>query len=198
MQFDEVKRLVKQECKENGIRFYQGRGKTVALQDGIKSNGYFDPGVDGATPTLAIAKGGNLELLVHEFSHMRQYLERAAVWEALENNSKIWDWINGQDGFTEKDLDKSVVAYYNVEIDCERRTVAQFKEWNVDVNIPEYIQKANAYTMFYFFMRDHRVWYTPGKEPYKLEKVWKSMPKTFTFDRVVCYNKISHLFNHCI
>lgn len=196
MQFDDVKKLIKNECRTYGVRFYQGRGKTVIF-DGVKSNGYYNPGTQDTEPTLAVIQG-DIGVLVHEYCHMLQDMERAPVWKAIENKSHIWSWIAGNEGFTEKQLDASLLAYYNVEIDCERRTVAQFKKWNVDINLTEYIQKANAYTMFYFFMRECRVWYRPGFEPYNLEKVWKSMPKSFTFDRAHCYNKVRDLYNYCI
>jgi len=52
--------------------------------------------------------------------------------------------------------------------------------------------------MFYFFMRDNRVWYKPGKEPYALKKVWSVMPKSFTFNKQQWYNKHHEIFKHCI
>ena len=199
MNFDEVKRLIKQECKDNEVNFYHGRGKTVLFFDGIRSNGYFFDGVgtdDG--PTLAVATNENtLTTLVHEYCHMQQFLEQAEVWTALRGNAQIWEWLSG-DEFSDKVLDASIELAYAVELDCEKRSIRQHRIWNTGIDISEYIQKSNAYTMFYFFMRHHRVWYKQGREPYSVEEVWSQMPKSFTFDRDKCYNKVHQLFNLCI
>lgn len=201
MQFNDVRKLVKEECKEYGIRFHQGRGKTVLFTDGIRSNGYFCPPneEEGTSAVLAVATNKNsLDVLIHEYSHMQQYLENAPVWKALDQRGQVWDWISGKDDFTEKELDKSIQVYYNVELDCERRSVIQHRKWNTGKDLAEYTQKANAYTLFYFYMRENRVWYKEGKEPYTLKQVWSQMPKSFTFDRLKCYNKVHKLFNLCI
>jgi len=62
----------------------------------------------------------------------------------------------------------------------------------------EYIQKANAYTLFYLFVSDERVWYTIGKEPYRLPTVWKQFPKSFDIDLISTYNNLKHLYWRCI
>lgn len=201
MQFDEIKSIIKAECKANNVTFYQGRGKTVLFRSGVRSNGYFTDGNDGERdhPKLAIGSGNNaLDVLIHEYCHMQQYIEQSPEWKAIINNGCIWDWIDGSDDFTEDELDASFRASYEVELDCEIRSVVQHMEWNTGINLDEYIQKANAYTMFYIFMRENRVWYKSGKEPYTLKEVWSQMPKTFTFDRIEWYSKVYHLFTKCI
>lgn len=200
MQFNEIKSVIKQECKKHGVQFYQGRGNTVLFRDNVKSNGYFTDGAEGFPPRLAIAgKGKNLlDVLVHEYCHMQQFLEQSPEWTALEGKGQIWEWVGGVDGFTEEELDESFKAAYGIEVDCEVRSIMQHREWKTGLNEEEYIQKANAYTMFYLFMRENRVWYQMGREPYSLKEVWSQMPKSFTFDRLECYNKVHHLFELCI
>lgn len=201
MQFEEIKSIIKKECKQHGVEFYHGRGKTVMFRDRVKSNGYFTDGDDGEgyNPRLAIATGANtLDVLVHEYCHMQQYLEQTQEWLDLTDNDFIWRWIDGEDGFTEEQLDNSFKASYMIELDCEMRSVRQHREWETGLNEEEYIQKANAYTMFYLFMRENRVWYKSGREPYSLKEVWSQMPKSFTFDRVACYNQVHQLFELCI
>jgi hypothetical protein len=201
MQFQEIKKIIKAECKRNNVTFYQGKGKTVLFRDNVRSNGYFTDGNDGKNdnPRLAIASGDNaLDVLIHEYCHMQQYLEQSPEWNAIINNGCIWDWIYGSDQYSEDELDNSFRASYQLELDCEIRSVEKHKEWNTGINLEHYIQKANAYTMFYIFMRDNRVWYKSGKEPYSLIEVWSQMPKSFSFDRIECYNKVHELFELCI
>lgn len=201
MQFEEVKSLIKAECKKYNVEFYYGRGKTVLFNDSVKSNGYFTDGNDGEghQPRLAIANGPNkLDVLIHEYCHMQQYLEQSPEWVALIDNGQIWEWLGGEDGFTEQELDESFKASYNIELDCERRSIAQHREWQTGLNEAEYIQKANAYTMFYIFMRENRLWYKSGKEPYALREVWSKMPSTFDFNRIEVYSQVYRLFEKCI
>lgn len=201
MHFNEIKSIIKADCKKNNVQFYQGTGKTVLFRDGVRSNGYFTDGNDGVrdNPKLAIGSGSHvLDVMIHEYCHMQQYLENAPEWEAIKGNGCIWEWIDGSDEFSDDELDDSFRASYQLELDCEMRSVEKHKEWCTGVNLEEYIQKANAYTMFYIFMRENRVWYKSGKEPYALKEVWSKMPKTFTFDRMACYSSTYQLFTKCI
>ena len=43
--------------------------------------------------------------------------------------------------------------------------------------LDEYIQKSNAYILFYWAMFKTRKWYTPKKRPYELKELWSKMPK---------------------
>lgn len=201
MQFEQVKAIIKQECKENGIIFFQGKGVTVRFIDGVRSNGYFDDGKVSGTnqPKLAVATNQqSLEVLVHEYCHMRQYLERAKVWQDLGKSEIFWNWLTGDDRYSEEQVIEGMIASYNVEVDCEKRSVEQHKKWGTGINLTEYIQKANAYTMFYFYVLDERKWYKSGREPYTLKEVWSKMPKSFTFDVEQCYNKHRQLFDLCV
>lgn len=199
MQFEEVKAIIKDECDKHGVEFFHSEEPTVLYRDGVESNGFFtEDGGDGK-PKLAVGTNSNtLETMVHEYCHMQQYLEDAEVWQNIHGREHIWRWIEGLEEFPEEVLDESFKAFYLIEVDCEQRSIQKHREWNTGINEEEYIQKANAYTMFYFFMREHRVWYRAGQEPYTIEEVWRNMPKTFTFDRVSCYLDVYHLFEQCI
>lgn len=193
MQFEEIKSLVQEECARQGITFIHSDEPSVSF-NGMQSNGYFDE----ASMTLALGTTPHsLEILVHEYCHMQQFLYQDKVWTDLEDAGQIWEWLEGTD-FPEEVLDKSFKAYYHVELDCEMNAVEHHKEWETGINLDEYIQKANAYTLFYLFMREHRVWYETGREPYTIKAVWTKMPKTFAFDRLEWYNKLHQLFELCI
>ena len=205
MNFDEVKKEIKTECNANGIRFFAGRGKTVK-NGTINCNGFFCDGEDYDTgekfqPTLAFANNPNsFDVLVHEYCHMQQWLEGSPLWSNLRNNGFMWDWLNGDDSIEFSKVEDSMLAYYGIELDCERRAIAQHRKWKTKYRkeLYDYIQKANAYTMFYFYLIENRKWYKAGKEPYNLKSVWSKMPKSFTFNRLKCYNQVSKLFDKCI
>lgn len=201
MQFDEIKAIIKKECKENGIKFFHGRGPTVRHIDGLRVNGFFEDGTtmkDGISKLAVASNPNSLEVLVHEYCHMQQYLEQTPEWQALHRGDEFWGWLNGQEGLEDEKIIDCAVAYYEIEVDCEKRAVEQHKLWKTDTNLTEYIQKANAYTLFYFYVLDTRKWYKAGREPYTLKEVWSKMPKSFTFDVGQCYNKHRQLFDLCV
>jgi hypothetical protein len=47
------------------------------------------------------------------------------------------------------------------------------------LNIPEYIQKSNAYIYFYNILGETKRWYTTDNEPYILKEIWEKMPNNF-------------------
>lgn len=203
MNFNQIVRIVKEECNALGVKFHRGRGQTVQFgEEKLRTSGYF---YDGETekgssyPILAIATNPNsLTILVHEYCHMQQWIDQDPVWTKISNHGQIWDWVEGMDGFSDDELNQSAEAYYQLELDCEKRAIKKHIQWKTGINLTEYIQKSNAYTMFYFYMREHRVWYSPGKEPYNVKKVWSAMPKTFDFNREKWYNKVHKLYDNCI
>ncbi len=199
MNYQEVRNIIKNECKKHGVKFHQGRGKTVRFPGSVRSNGFFYFDTESKDSMLAVAMNSNsLGVLIHEYSHMQQWLENAPEWEAIEKNTVMWEWLATDDYFEASEVEESVMAYYEVERDCERRAVDFHIQWNTDENLEEYIQKSNAYTLFYFFLLENRKWYVPGREPYSLKSVWGQMPKTFDFDVADVYNNVRHLFKACL
>lgn len=204
MSFDEVKAFIEFECKKYGVHFILSE-KNVVSVGALVSNGFFsdgfidDDGNEVHEPILALGTNKNsLEVLIHEYCHMQQYLEDKEAFSKLTEYSFFWEWIDGEHSdIADEIIDLAVSLYYSTELDCEKRAVELHKEWNTGVNISEYIQKANAYTLYYLYMRENRVWYKPGKEPYVLEEIWRKMPTTFDFDRVECYSSMHNLFELC-
>lgn len=198
MQFEEIKNLIAEECEQYGVTFHHGTGPTVDW-NGVECNGYISSGYEEIPVTLAVATNDNsLDTLIHESCHMDQWYEQTPEWMDLEDHGQVWEWLCGVDDFTEEELDESVMRSYRLEVDCERRSVEKHRMWKTGVNESEYIQKANAYTMFYFYMRENRVWYKAGNEPYSLKEVWGHMPETFNFNRLDWYTKTHHLFAKCV
>ena len=184
--------------KENNIKLVLSPEKGVQFSEGgIMCNGYFDD----ITSTLACALGKDvsqwLVILLHESCHMDQWVEKVTEWTENAGMDNIEKWLNGDDSVNMKNIDNEIRTSIIVEVDCEKRTVEKIKKYGLDsiINIDEYIQKSNAYVLFYLWMRKNRKWYTIGKEPYNIPDVVNVMPKTFDIDYTILDSKIEKAYD---
>jgi len=184
--------------KENNIKLVLSPEKGVQFSEGgILCNGYFDD----ITSTLACALGKDvsqwLVILLHESCHMDQWVEKVPEWTENVGMDNIEKWLNGDDTVNMNNIDNEIRTSIIVEVDCEKRTVEKIKKYGLDsiINIDEYIQKSNAYVLFYLWMRKNRKWYTIGKEPYNIPDVVSVMPKTFDIDYTILDSKIEKTYD---
>lgn len=206
MTFNEVKDLIQQECDLHDVIFFIAESPTITFgameSNGFFTTGYYDEEDFIEIPVLAVATNSNtLETMVHEYSHLKQYLENFQPFEDAKEYNFIWEWVGGNpltDDIPLEVIDDAFHTFYELEVDAEKRSALMHIQWDTGIDIEEYIQKANAYTLFYFYVREHRVWYASGKEPYNIEHVWRNMPKTFDFDAVSWYITNYKLFDNCI
>ena len=161
-------------AKEKGVTLKLSPNQGVEYSDGgFLCNGYFD----GDTRVLACALGKDVSqwliILLHESGHMDQWIEQVPEWTENPGMENLDKWLTGDDNVTEEDLDNEIYYSMACEIDCEKRTVEKIKKWGLEhlIDIEEYIQKSNAYILFYLWMRMRRRWYTVGKEPYNLSLI---------------------------
>lgn len=111
-----------------------------------------------------------LLILVHESSHMDQWLEQDRSWsEAFCEGRKtvdfIDDWINGREGLP-MSIEELVRRSRDVELDCERRSVAKIQAFSLPIDIADHILKTRA-------------WYPAGNAPYEREDVYSCAPDRF-------------------
>ena len=184
--------------KENNIKLILSPEKGVQFSEGgILCNGYFDD----ITSTLACALGKDvsqwLVILLHESCHMDQWVEKVPEWTENVGMDNIEKWLNGDDSVNMNNIDNEIRTSIIVEVDCEKRTVEKIKKYGLDsiINIDEYIQKSNAYVLFYLWMRKNRKWYTIGKEPYNIPDVVSVMPKTFDIDYTILDSNIEKTYD---
>ncbi len=185
-------------AKENNIKLFLSPEKGVSLGGpNILCNGYFD----GDNRLLACAMGKDISywllILLHESSHMDQFLENDPAWTNNIGLVQTDEWLAGKE-----DVDLNVIAEeirtsIDIEVDCEKRTVEKIKKWSLDkiIDTEEYIQKSNAYILFYLWMKKNRSWYTIGKEPYNIDEIVSIMPKTFDIDYTKLEPKIEEVFD---
>jgi hypothetical protein len=185
---EKVKSFIKnlqERCDENGINILitNTKGIPYVTDSGLMVNGYFDEDAK----ILACAAGKDisqwLTILIHESSHMEQFMEGVPEWTNNLGLNETDKWLSGNDVDMKKVTDE-IKTSIQVELDCEKRTIKKIKKWGLDniVDTDEYIQKANAYIMFYLWMKENRKWYEIGREPYNLPEIFKEMPKTFDND----------------
>ncbi|MDO8536646.1 MAG: hypothetical protein Q7R94_00145 [bacterium] len=149
-------------------------------------NGYF---IDkGGKREFGVAMGKPMDkwlsVLVHESSHMDQWMEDAYCWKerlipgtGIEALDEIFRWTAKEIELPPEKVSDYIRRARNVELDCEWRTVQKIREFDLPIDLVSYIQGANSYLFFYTVMKVTRAWYIPGKEPYNIPEVWSLAPK---------------------
>lgn len=175
-------------CVSNNITLRLEQSSHVVAADGISSSGYF---TSEPHPVLAVAVGKPMQqwlpVVLHESSHMDQFLENCEQWKQLtlpDGNDaveQLFEWTAGKILHSTGYVTECVRRTINVELDCEIRTLHKIKKYSVGdiINPNDYIKQANSYIYFYSYVLLTGKFYTPGKEPYNNPKVWKHAPSQF-------------------
>lgn len=105
-----------------------------------------------------------LEVLAHEYNHFIQYITNEPSYISLTQGdsnylSEMWDWIDKESEFEETRLDVMFDTVREMELYCERKTMETIKEFNLPIDLDEYIFSANVYLYFYSFVRKYRCWF---------------------------------------
>ena len=176
-------------CEENSVDIVLTNTKSVALTgSSVESNGCFEETEGDEVGILSCAVGKPIEewlpTFVHESCHKDQCVERAACWVDnyfgdLDSMGLIELWLEKYVELSPQQKMRYFSASILVELDCEVRSVDKIKQWNLPIDTDEYIQKSNAYVLFYHIVRLTRQWYEIGREPYNVHDVWGRMPKTW-------------------
>lgn len=173
-------------CAGNSIDIEFIAEKGVETSSGSVS-GYFSD----SERKLVVSNAKNplkfLEILVHEFCHTQQFVQKCKEWtdlsidkEGTTDASTLLDqWLNNYIELNQEQLYDYVFRIAAMELDCEKRTIETIKYCNLPIDIDKYIQGANAYVKSYFAIMNKRKWYIKGKSPYLNKEVMDKMPTTF-------------------
>jgi len=190
---------LEEKCLEHNITLFTPNTPGVLYPgESIQTNGYFDP----EKRILACATGKELNqwllILIHESSHMDQFIEKDPVFDVLLGLDETFKWINGLETPDFVKIDEEIKNGIAVEVNCEKRTVEKIKKYGLEfiASADVYTQKSNAYALFYLWMRQKRSWYKIGFEPYNIESVYTKMPKTFDIDYTKLTDDVFDAFNH--
>ena len=178
---------VKRKCKANKVSLVLSPSKNVVITDSFSTDcsGYFDD-YDKA---LVVACGKPfeewIEILVHEYSHMEQWIEddRWKYW--TDCCGDLWAWLDREKMMNSAQVDKIVDGMIELERDCEVRAVANIRKFNLPINKSEYQRKSNLYLYSYRMMKKIKKFPTGiyyNKElvsmcPTKIRSNYDSVPK---------------------
>jgi hypothetical protein len=166
---------VKADCKKHKFKLSLRKTKYVMAGKGIKCGGYFDS--ENRMLVVATNRPDWLELFVHEYAHMTQWMENCPAWKYTENiTDEIDRWLSGENV---PNIEQIIVSTRALELDNEKRSVELIKRFNLPVDLSHYVQKANGYIYFYTWIMTTRRWAKPGNSPYSNEKVISTMPNEF-------------------
>jgi len=148
-------------CDEHEVKI-DIRNTSYVWVDGIRASGFFD----GEAPELRMA-GNNphaLKILVHEFGHLTQWLDKSSVWyKGVLDHTKLDSWLLGDQVHHINEIIDEVAE---VEHDNELRAVQLIKKFRLPIGVREYIREANSYLYFYQHLKNTRRWARPNNRPY--------------------------------
>jgi hypothetical protein len=190
--------FVKEECKKNSVIFKPYKRSYIKLTDDIKCGGFFDDGSDPKLrkATLAFAQGREdfIELMVHEYCHMTQWIDGIELWDVSADSLTVVDeWLSGVDRPDEL-VEVSLNNSRELELDNEKRSVQMFKKWDLPVDTALYTKKANAYVLFYNYMKISRKWSNPDNVPYRNKNILEAMSDKFDMDYENLSEELIELF----
>jgi hypothetical protein len=184
MEAQEFIKHVKQECKKHNIKCVLKNTKTVKLtDDNDRCSGYFDE----ESLVVAMNRPDALQILVHEYCHLTQWVEQCDSWVASvknESHDKLYRWLAGEDI---KDIKKAISICRDLELDNEKRAIKMIKRFNLPIDIDIYIKKANAYVQYYNYLPISRKWCSPKNTPYKNNRLVELMSSKFNMN----YDKLT-------
>lgn len=130
------------------------------LINGIKYSGVFQSNIPSLSVAIGKPEAQWQEILIHESCHMDQWIEQCAAWRntAEKGYSFVADWLEGTCELSDKKLNQYIRNCIVLERDCEKRTVKKIKQYKIDIDINQYVKKANAYLFFYRFVQKNRRW----------------------------------------
>lgn len=181
---------VKAECRRTGVKCDLRNTSYVKPSPSIKSSGYFDESV----PALVCSMGrrDSIEILVHEFAHLTQWVEQIDLWKKSSiSMALIDDWLSG---IEVPNIAKHIAISRDLELDNEKRSVKIIKEFQLPINIENYIRKANSYVHFYNYMLISRRWCTPQNSPYDNKKLLQAMSPKFNMNYKKLSKKVEKIF----
>jgi len=166
--------------------------KSITKLDGYECYGYFWGEDDQTKGELVVVKEISkekfFEVLVHESCHMDQWIENCDVWKNYnaECAEKISLWARGKIDLRKSESNKYMTDFIQMELDCEKRTIKKTKKYKLPIDTKKYIQKVNAFLLFYpAVVAKHKIKksYSPDQE----EEIVCNMSSRFYED----YSKVS-------
>jgi len=184
----EILEYIKENSKEDNLEIRLNYSKLAYAKGVPFSSGYFDQPDEKQGrkyPLLVVGidkeESQWLEVLLHEYNHFLQWKNQTPTWKAYIDLYK--DYNEGEAESFEQ-LETTV----NMESECESNTIKLAHKLNYDINPSRYIQKVNAYLVFYKIYAEKRKWY-------KSESIFDV---TFPPSNVIFCNPIRTHLHRCL
>lgn len=163
-------RDLRKKCLANKVKLRFVRAKTV------DNNGYRCRGYCGEDEIAIARRNPNwLGVVVHESCHLDQCLEGSRLWTEDDRygNGVLEKYLSGK---AVESLRKAINTIIRLELDCERRAIKKIVQYDLPINTITYIQKANAYLLYYNYVYEVCEW-RPGV--YDKPEIYQKMPSCF-------------------
>lgn len=175
--------FVKKECRKYKVKCVLKKTKYIKIRKDMLVSGYFDEEV----PELvcSMLREDSIGILAHEYCHLTQWVENIPIWKKAGVSIPIInDWLQGE---KVKNIRKHLAVCRDLELDNEKRAVKIIKQFELPIDIDNYIRKANAYVLSYNYIYSTRRWFKPKNSPYSNQTLINSMSNKFNMN----YNKLS-------
>ena len=184
-------KFVRRECKRHGVKFVLQHTSEIS-EDEFPCGGYFSEEPPELVVATRVLYPYFLSTLVHEYSHMLQWLDKDSVTYHVD----YWDifnrWLSGEN-FKKSTIKRCIRIIRDCEVDCDRRAVELIKKHKLPINIEKYEQRAGAYAYFYNYIRYTRKWeYNNDTE--KLIRISEKLPPKLDGDYSKTPRKVMRLF----
>lgn len=177
-------------CKRKGFELELLNTVFVDVGDNAPSAGYFSE--DEKKIVVCVKTKKFIDILAHEFGHFNQYIEDEQ-WYDYHSKSyeKVFEWLEGK---RVRNIGFHLGNCLELELDCEKRAVEIIKKFNLNINIQDYIQRANAYVYFWRYLEHTRRWCNPYNTPSNNDEIARTMPTRFLKEYILTDN-IKELFD---
>lgn len=169
--------MVKNGCKKHKVSCKLKDVNYLKPIPSIRCTGYFDD--ESRTLQVAMKQKDSFEILVHEYSHLTQWVDRAPVYMKANKYLLAVDaWIAGEQ-LSDAMVDAAIQGIVELELDNEKRSARLIGKYDLSIDKEKYIKKANAYLYFHHWMRKTRRWSSPTNPPYRNKNIIAAMPNHF-------------------
>jgi len=192
---------VKSECRRYNIKLI------LTEDDCFKVNGQSFGGYFAHTiPEMGITQLNDdfafTSTLVHEFSHMEQWIDDDPTFTqhlrgGYESSTIMDNWLSGTE-YEYNTIKTAINVIRDCELNCERRAIKNIKKFKLNFDEENYSQSANAYILFYNYIMTTRQWeYVKG--PTEIDEIIDAMPTDlYTLDYTILLPKYTELFDRLL
>jgi hypothetical protein len=162
-------KYIRPQLESKGIEFKMLNRKNTVDKEG----GYFSESLKELV--VAMKHEEAFALLIHEFSHFEQWVNKPSFWAKLtEGHSRFFNWLDTLNPVTRKIIKYKEDAI-ELEHNCEVGAIKLIDELGLDIDKKRYIQKSNAYLLSYHLIATYHKW--PAGKVYP-DEISSKMPTT--------------------